>query len=86
MGHPAAHRRPTAADAAAQADLEGQRPEIQREVRPAGPTPTDYLGPDATAADCADALVPGPRRYYPRDPLDLRAALSPRRARACRSR
>ncbi len=63
-------------DATAQAQLEGQRAEIQQEVRACRADPADYLGPDATAADCADALVPGPDAYYPRDRLSLRAVLS----------
>ena len=63
-------------DAAAQAGLEGQRAEIQQQVRACRADPTSYLGPSATAAQCADALVPGPSAYYPRDPLTLRSALS----------
>ena len=66
------------ADAAAQADLEGQRSEIRREVAACRAAPQDYLGPSAQPADCADALVPGPEAYYPREPLDLRRAMSPR--------
>lgn len=64
-------------DAAAQADLEGQRSEIQQQVRACRADPSSYLGPSATAADCADALVPGASAYYPRDPLTLRSALAP---------
>jgi hypothetical protein len=63
-------------DAAAQAELEGQRTEIQQEVRACRAAPETFLGPSATADDCADALVPGPEAYYPRDPLSLRHALS----------
>ncbi len=63
-------------DAAAQADLEGQKPEIQQEVRACRAAPQDFLGPDATAAQCQQALVPGPEAYYPRDPLSLHRALS----------
>ena len=58
-------------DAAAQADLEGQRPEMQQEVRACRADPTGYLGPDATPDECADALVPTAESYYPRDPLSL---------------
>ena len=61
---------------AAQADLEGQRAEIQQEVRACRAAPENFLGPSATADDCAEALVPGPEAYYPRDPLSLRHALS----------
>lgn len=63
-------------DAAAQADLEGQKPEIQQQVRACRADPTSYLGPSATAGECEDAMVPGPEAYYPRDPLSLRDALS----------
>lgn len=63
-------------DATAQADLEGQRSEIQRQVRACRAQPGDYLGPGATADQCEAALVPGPDAYYPREPLSLRAALS----------
>jgi hypothetical protein len=63
-------------DAAAQADLQGEKPEIQQEVRACRAAPQDFLGPDATASECQDALVPGPEAYYPRDPLSLRTALS----------
>ena len=48
-------------DAAAQADLEGQRAEIQQQVpRLPGRPDRAISGPSATAGDCADALVPGP--------------------------
>ena len=73
------------ADAAAQAAARGPaRRDPAGGRAPAGPTPQDYLGPDATAGECADALVPGPEAYYPRDPLSLRAALSTAGARASR--
>jgi hypothetical protein len=63
-------------DAAAQADLQGEKPEIQSEVRACEAAPQDFLGPSATAAQCRRALVPGPEAYYPRDPISLRKALS----------
>jgi ABC-2 type transport system permease protein len=62
-------------DAAAQAELEGEKPERQAEVRACQKAPQAYLGPDATAADCAPALVSPPETYYPRAPLDLGSAL-----------
>jgi ABC-2 family transporter protein len=62
-------------DAAAQADLEGQRPELQQEVRACRADPAGYLGPDATAGDCAEALVPSAESYYPRERLDFGRAL-----------
>jgi ABC-2 type transport system permease protein len=58
-------------DAAAQADLEGQRDELQQEVAACRVHPQDWLGPDATADDCAAALVPSAESYYPRQPLDF---------------
>ncbi len=63
-------------DARAQADLEGQRPEIQQQVSACQASPKGYLGPSATADQCAEALIPGPEAYYPRDPLTLRLVLS----------
>lgn len=81
VGATAWQTRPLTADdrstAAAQADLEGQRSEVEQQVRACRADPTSYLGPSATGADCAEALVPGPAAYYPRDPLTLRSALSP---------
>jgi hypothetical protein len=62
-------------DAAAQADLEGQRSELQAEVRACRADPTGYLGPDATADDCASALIPAASSYYPRHALDLSSRL-----------
>jgi hypothetical protein len=59
------------ADAAAQAALEGQKPERQAEVRACRADPQAYLGPDAAAADCEDALLLPAESYYPRDALDL---------------
>ena len=63
-------------DAAAQADLQGKKPEIQQEVRACRAAPADFLGPDATADQCEDAMVPGPEAYYPRDALRLRSELT----------
>jgi ABC-2 type transport system permease protein len=63
-------------DAAAQADLQGEKPEIQQEVRACRAAPQDFLGPSATAAQCEDALVPGPQAYYPRHELSFSTALS----------
>ncbi len=63
-------------DAAAQAKLEGQRPDLLQEVRACRAAPTDFLGPDATAADCEQALVPSAESYYPRDALNLSTVLT----------
>ena len=65
-------------DAAAQADLEGERPERQAEVRACRADPQAYLGPDAAPDDCADALIEPPESYYPRDALDLGTVLQRR--------
>ncbi len=62
-------------DATAQADLEGQRDELQQEVTACRADPAGYLGPSATADECVDALVPSAESYYPRDELDLRQVL-----------
>lgn len=62
-------------DAAAQANLEGQRDELQQEVRACRADPDGYLGPSARADECVDALVPTAESYYPREELDLRNVL-----------
>ncbi len=66
------------ADAVAQAQLEGVKPERQAEVRACRAAPKAYLGPDATAEDCVDALVLPPESYYPRQDLDLGSVLNRR--------
>ncbi len=58
-------------DAAAQAELEGQRPEIQQEVLACEKDPTGFLGPEAAPEDCTQTMVPGPDAYHPREPLEL---------------
>jgi len=63
-------------EAAAQADLESQRPALRREVQACEREPLSYLGPEASAADCADALVPSAESYYPRQALDLSSVLN----------
>jgi ABC-2 type transport system permease protein len=65
-------------DAAAQSDLEGQKPERQQEVHACKADPQAYLGPQATAEDCAGALIEPAQSYYPRQPLDLGTALQHR--------
>ena len=62
-------------DASAQAELEGQRSEMQQEVRACRTDPAGYLGPSARADECADALVPTAESYYPRDDLALTRVL-----------
>ena len=63
------------ADAVAQADLESGRAELRAEVADCRQDPQAYLGPDSSAGDCADALVPPVESYYPRQPLSLRSVL-----------
>jgi hypothetical protein len=63
------------ADAAAQAVLEGEKPERQAEVRACRSDPQAYLGPDAAAADCEDALLLPAESFYPREALDLGTVL-----------
>lgn len=62
-------------DAAAQSELDGKLPEIEQEVKACTADPQAYLGPKATAVDCAGALVPSASAYYPRKALDLGRAL-----------
>lgn len=62
-------------DAAAQAALEGERPELQQEVAACRADPTGYLGPDAIPGDCERTLVPTAESYYPRESLDLASLL-----------
>jgi len=62
-------------DAAAQSDLEGQKPERQQEVSACRADPHAYLGPKATAVDCAEALIEPASSYYPRHSLDLGTVL-----------
>ena len=66
------------ADAAAQADLEGQRSEIQREVAACRAAPQDYLGPSAGRPTVPTRSSPALRPTTPANPLDLRRAMSPR--------
>ena len=57
-------------DARAQVDLAERDPQVRAEVRACREAPTDYLGPDASADDCAAALLPGEQAFYPREALD----------------
>jgi len=66
------------ANARAQAALEGKKPERQAEVRACRAEPQAYLGPDATPADCEDAIVEPAESYYPRVALDLGKAVERR--------
>ena len=66
------------ANARAQAALEGNKPERRAEVRVCQREPQAYLGPDATAADCEEAIVEPAESYYPRISLDLGRAVERR--------
>ncbi|KQT94385.1 hypothetical protein ASG49_05760 [Marmoricola sp. Leaf446] len=57
-------------DAQAQVDLAGRDPQVRSELRACREAPTDYLGPEAEAADCASALLPAADSFYPREALD----------------
>jgi hypothetical protein len=63
------------ADAAAQADLAAEDAQTVVEVRACEARPSDYLGPEATAGDCAEALVPGVEAFYPREQLSISSTL-----------
>ncbi len=65
-------------DATAQADLAARDPQTVVEVQACNKVPSDYLGPQATAADCESALVPGVDAFYPRQQLDLGTTLDGR--------
>ncbi len=59
------------ADAAAQADLNSRNSVLQDDVADCVKDPEAYLGANATARECREALVPGVTHYYPRHALDL---------------
>ena len=61
------------ADAAAQAELEGQKPELQQQVRACRADPQDYLGPERDRRRLRRRRwCPSAESYYPREPLHLR--------------
>jgi hypothetical protein len=66
------------ADAAAQADLAGNNSVLQSDVAECIKDPEAYLGDNATATECRDALVPTVTHYYPRRALDLGSVLDHR--------
>lgn len=57
-------------DAQAQVGLAQRDPQVRAEVRACREAPTDYLGPEASAGDCASALLPSAESFYPREALD----------------
>ncbi len=66
------------ADAAAQADLAGNDSVLQSDVADCIKDPEAYLGGNATATECREALVPAVTHYYPRHALDLGSVLNHR--------
>jgi len=56
-------------DAIAQAQMSAQRSGVADLIAECQLKPTEWLGPNATAADCAERLTPEPR--YPRSDLSL---------------
>ena len=72
-------------DAAAQADLEGQRRRSSSRSRACRAEPRELPRPVGRPPRSARTRwSPDPEAYYPRDPLSLRKALSTGRARVCR--
>ena len=66
------------ADAAAQADLANSDSVLQSDVADCVKDPEAYLGDNATATECREALVPAVTHYYPRHALDLGSVLDHR--------
>lgn len=56
-------------DAVAQAQMSAQRSGVAELIAECQLKPTEWLGPEATAADCEQRLTPDPK--YPRADLDL---------------
>lgn len=61
-------------DAIAQAKMSAQRSGVSDLIAQCQQKPTDWLGPQATAADCVDRLTPEPK--YPRVDLNLERLIS----------
>lgn len=67
------------ADARAQADLASTSSVLQDDLKDCIKDPEAYLGTNATAAGCRDALVRDTASFYPRKPLSLARVLDARR-------
>ncbi len=67
------------ADARAQADLASRNSVLQDDLQDCIKDPEAYLGANATATECREALVRTTTSFYPRKPLDLGRVLDARR-------
>ena len=67
------------ADARAQADLASRNSVLQDDLSDCVKHPETYLGTNATAAECREALVRDTSSFYPRKPLDLGRLIDARR-------
>jgi hypothetical protein len=67
------------ADARAQADLASTNSVLQDDLKDCVKDPEAYLGTNATAAQCREALVSDTASFYPRKALDLGGELDARR-------
>ncbi len=61
--------------AKAQAEIDGNRDDIEADLAKCLEDPTQYLGPGSTQQQCRDTLQAAPKSYLPREPLDLRGTL-----------
>jgi ABC-2 type transport system permease protein len=59
------------ADARAQADLASTSSVLQDDLKDCIKDPEAYLGTNATAPECRDALVSDTASFYPRQPLSV---------------
>ena len=70
------HRPVTDADLAsaqAEAERQGNRPAVQREIAQCEKNPRMFLGRGASAADCAEMMTPQPEWFMDRAPLELQS-------------
>lgn len=65
-------------DAVSQSELAARDSGVSAEIDACRESPADYLGPDASAADCAETLLPSPESFWSRTPLDLADVLTDR--------
>ncbi len=65
-------------DAVSQSELAARDSGVSAEIDACRESPGDYLGPDASAADCAETLLPSPESFWSRTPLDLADVLADR--------
>lgn len=74
--------RPVTADERAAAEVQAanaaQDPLLERDIAQCEQAPEGFLGPDATAEDCARLLTPRPENFLSRAPLDLASVVDDR--------